>query len=526
MTERTYCTYEWTASQAHYIGQANVAKIAFTGAVIGSGGLALAGQAGAATDGEWDQVARCESGGNWAINTGNGYQGGLQFSPEHLVRPRRRRVRPRRAPCHQGRADRRRGARAGHSGPGCLADVRRTGLSGATPRNVVDDALAGLNNLLPPPPPVDPFAPPPPPAPFDAMAAPPPEAPPGGRSPRTAATARRGAAGACTVRRDGRPASRGSRRFLRHLRPLLRHRRRDGRPASRGTRPLRGPSTRSGRRSAGTPPAPDGTVRRDGRRRFPTAPPLPDDTSAGPADRGSRRAIGRPTGTSPTHRPRSTAAGVGTARRCAAAARTAASPGAPPPPAPAPCRTPRGARPRPLAPINDIDVPQPAFDAANQAVSGELPVPAEVPHLPSPDALPPGSTMDPAVNGADSPNVGYLKDLWQAVQNHDISGKEALIMGLSQRSMSTPYPDQMPGPNVPVPGAPPVDPAAAPPVDPALAPPPPPPAPGMPGLAPEPLPRHLCRQHLCRRPEALKQTRPTPRNRRRRTGASTPVAAL
>lgn len=29
----------------------------------------------------WDAVARCESGGNWAINTGNGYQGGLQFSP-------------------------------------------------------------------------------------------------------------------------------------------------------------------------------------------------------------------------------------------------------------------------------------------------------------------------------------------------------------------------------------------------------------------------------------------------------------
>lgn len=28
----------------------------------------------------WDQVAQCESGGNWAINTGNGYYGGLQFS--------------------------------------------------------------------------------------------------------------------------------------------------------------------------------------------------------------------------------------------------------------------------------------------------------------------------------------------------------------------------------------------------------------------------------------------------------------
>jgi nucleoid-associated protein YgaU len=29
---------------------------------------------------DWSGVARCESGGNWAINTGNGYYGGLQFS--------------------------------------------------------------------------------------------------------------------------------------------------------------------------------------------------------------------------------------------------------------------------------------------------------------------------------------------------------------------------------------------------------------------------------------------------------------
>jgi uncharacterized protein YabE (DUF348 family) len=28
----------------------------------------------------WDQIAECESGGNWATNTGNGYYGGLQFS--------------------------------------------------------------------------------------------------------------------------------------------------------------------------------------------------------------------------------------------------------------------------------------------------------------------------------------------------------------------------------------------------------------------------------------------------------------
>ncbi|MGI9085574.1 MAG: transglycosylase family protein [Aeromicrobium sp.] len=28
----------------------------------------------------WDKIAQCESGGNWSINTGNGYYGGLQFS--------------------------------------------------------------------------------------------------------------------------------------------------------------------------------------------------------------------------------------------------------------------------------------------------------------------------------------------------------------------------------------------------------------------------------------------------------------
>src|ERR1700751_1714687 len=58
----------------------SVAKLAFTGAVIGGGGMALAGHASAATDEQWDAVAGCESGGNWGINTGNGYHGGLQFS--------------------------------------------------------------------------------------------------------------------------------------------------------------------------------------------------------------------------------------------------------------------------------------------------------------------------------------------------------------------------------------------------------------------------------------------------------------
>ena len=107
--------------------------------------------------------------------------------------------------------------------------------------------------------------------------------------------------------------------------------------------------------------------------------------------------------------------------------------------------------------------------------------PNGVPHLASPDSLPPGSTMQAPDN--DSPNVSYLKDLWQAVQNHEISGKEALIMGFAQRGMDTPYPNQAPGPNVPLT---PADQAPAP-----LAPPPaaplPPPPPGAP-LPAAPLP--------------------------------------
>ncbi len=34
----------------------------------------------ASTGSAWDRLAACESGGNWSINTGNGYYGGLQFS--------------------------------------------------------------------------------------------------------------------------------------------------------------------------------------------------------------------------------------------------------------------------------------------------------------------------------------------------------------------------------------------------------------------------------------------------------------
>ena len=59
--------------QRHRIGAIAIAALAtlLTGVVVSP-----AAQAGSV----WDAVAACESGGNWAINTGNGYYGGLQFS--------------------------------------------------------------------------------------------------------------------------------------------------------------------------------------------------------------------------------------------------------------------------------------------------------------------------------------------------------------------------------------------------------------------------------------------------------------
>ncbi len=56
-------------------------------------GIVVAGAAGAASllgpaaaanadsGVNWDAVAQCESSGNWGINTGNGFSGGLQFTP-------------------------------------------------------------------------------------------------------------------------------------------------------------------------------------------------------------------------------------------------------------------------------------------------------------------------------------------------------------------------------------------------------------------------------------------------------------
>ncbi len=155
-----------------------VAKLAFTGAVIGGGAvpLALAGHAAAAPDNEWDRVAACESGGNWAINTGNGYHGGLQFSQgtwashgggEYATSANQASRDQQIAVAERVLATQGKGA-----WPVC-----GRGLSAASPRNVLADAHTP--DAPPPdaPPPL--FAPPLPPPPADPPPPPPaPEPPP------------------------------------------------------------------------------------------------------------------------------------------------------------------------------------------------------------------------------------------------------------------------------------------------------------------------------------------------------------
>lgn len=64
----------------HSRKSATFTKIAAGTVAFGAAATILAPTASAAPDSDWDRLAQCESGGNWQINTGNGYHGGLQFN--------------------------------------------------------------------------------------------------------------------------------------------------------------------------------------------------------------------------------------------------------------------------------------------------------------------------------------------------------------------------------------------------------------------------------------------------------------
>ena len=76
-------THRADGSAVYFKGARVAPKMAAaTGGAVIAAGLGVSGAGVAAADtAVWDKVAQCESGGNWSINTGNGYYGGLQFSP-------------------------------------------------------------------------------------------------------------------------------------------------------------------------------------------------------------------------------------------------------------------------------------------------------------------------------------------------------------------------------------------------------------------------------------------------------------
>ena len=384
----------------------NVAKIAFTGAVIGGSGLALTGQANAAPDGEWDQVARCESGGNWAINTGNGYHGGLQFSPgtwsahgggeyapsAHLASKEEQISVAERVLATQGRG----------AWPSCGG-----GLSEATPRNVVADPEP-MNAPLPlPPPPIGL-----PPAPADLPPAEPADLPPA-------------------------PAE--------NLPPA---------PPPENLPPAP---------PADLPPAPAENLPPAPAENLPPAPPSePVAVEAPPAEATEAD-------WTVTEAPSAPEESAVWSQQSLTLAPLPADPFLPLPLAPAPDQPDIVAAPTPdqpdiaaapasdpLAPLNDVNAPPKANDAANQANSGEIPedAPAEVPHLSSLENLPPGTTEELEAN-SQYPNITYLRELWHAIKTQDVSGNGALL-ALTQRRLTSEGPQQSGpvGPNTPTGPAP------------------------------------------------------------------------
>ena len=143
-------------------------------------------------------------------------------------------------------------------------------------------------------------------------------------------------------------------------------------------------------------------------------------------------------------------------------------------------------------PVDPVPSPPPTTDvaAAVQAVSTDQPAPTDqsVPHLSSPENLPPGTTEVP---DEESPRMSYLRELWHAYQTQEVSGGDALLL-LTQRPMdatSAPPPGMAVGPQAaPIAPIAPAAPAAEVPPDAPAVLAPPGPAPGPPPELPPLLP--------------------------------------
>lgn len=396
-----------------------VAKIAVTGAVLGTGSLGLAVQAQAASDAEWDVVASCESSGNWAINTGNGYQGGLQFAPStwlgygggqfasaaNLATREEQIAVAEKVLAGQGKG----------AWPVC-----GRGLSGPTPRNLsatstkasTEAPAAPADNDVPATPVDAPNDVPAPAATQDNPAAPellgepapqdlpapapqdlPAPAPEGAPAPENAPAPAPENVPAPAPENAPVPA-----------------------PAPENAP---APAPENAPVPADAVPAPQG----------PPAAPAPQDPATPATPQPEIIAI---SDTIPDPGPDQGVAAVVKAGLTIPAPLAPADPAVPP-------VVPTTAAPAPAAPAAApvaAATPAPAAPAADGTVVAAA-APDGVPHLPSPQSPPPGTSTDPGQQG--NPNVSYLKELWHALKNEEIDRND-LILALAQRSFTGPIP--------------------------------------------------------------------------------------
>jgi LysM repeat protein len=81
LTFRNENTATTTTEKAGKRSRVRLAVLGGALAVLPVAGLVTANAASAASTSTWNAVAQCESTGNWSINSGNGFSGGLQFTP-------------------------------------------------------------------------------------------------------------------------------------------------------------------------------------------------------------------------------------------------------------------------------------------------------------------------------------------------------------------------------------------------------------------------------------------------------------
>lgn len=88
----------------------------------------------------------------------------------------------------------------------------------------------------------------------------------------------------------------------------------------------------------------------------------------------------------------------------------------------------------PIAGAEPIDPAGPSSPAAVEAPSSSASVeaaPAAVPHLPSPENLPPGTTQ----TAPEQRTLGYLRDIWNTVRTEDVTMSDMLLL-IAQRPMN------------------------------------------------------------------------------------------